>query len=180
MVAMLTLTLSFGYVIVWLTDIVSTQVKPVAQDSPGAEERYIKHNKPTDSVSNQSSIDEYYLLPEHKKDDMDSKSFEYHEMNDLNSAESTPASQRKIDIVTSTEVVVVPGAFFVNPINENDVERLSDLEGDAWGKNKNNSNNQGMHHFSTCKATMFNFVLISFTDIDVEATLSHQSNLGEP
>ena len=95
-------------------------------------------------------MDEYYLLPEHKKGDHDTKSFEYHEMTDFHSAESTPASQRKVDFVTSTTEVVVPGAFFVNPINSYDVERLSDLEGevDVWSKtsdNKNNSNNYGMY-----------------------------------
>ena len=129
----------------------ASQVKPLDQESPRTEERYVKNNKLSgDSLSTHSSMDEYYLLPEHRKGDQDTKSFEYHEMTDFHSAESTPASQRKVDLVTSTTEVVVPGAFFVNPMNGYDVERLSDLEGDAdvWSKsssNKNNSNNYGMY-----------------------------------
>ena len=125
-----------------------SQVKPAT--NVGAEERYIRHDHKAaqdDSLSNQSSMDEYYLLPEQNKFDAETKSFEYHELSEFNSAASTPASERKIDIVTSTEIEV-PGAFFVNPgaRKENgDIERLSDLEGnidEMWNKaSETNSNN---------------------------------------
>lgn len=126
-------------------------------NTPGAEERYVMHNHKgafEDNISSQSSINEYYLLPEHRKDEVDTKSFEYHELSDLNSATSTPASQKKIDIVTSTEVTV-PGAFFANPLAHredcgNNIERLSNLEGsidEIWNKasvsEKNSNNNNG-------------------------------------
>ena len=90
-------------------------------------------------------MDEFYLLPEHKKDDMETRSFEYHELNELNSTASTPASQRKVDIVSSTQISV-PGTIFANPTAQkvDKVERLSDFEGsmeEIWKKASDNSNN---------------------------------------
>ena len=111
------------------------------------EERYVQHKKGgyDDSLSDRSSIDEFYLLPQHKKDDFDTKSFESHELDEFNSAASTPASQRKIDIVTSTEISV-PGTVFANPMARKGgkIERLSDFEGsidEMWNKASDNSNN---------------------------------------
>ena len=113
-----------------------------------AEERYISNNYkgvPSDSVSNQSSMDEFYLLPEHKKGDADTKSFEYHEMSEMNSTVSTPASERKTDIVTSTKIEV-PGAFFANPAAQEkggNIDRLSNFGGstDEILKKGNSNNN---------------------------------------
>lgn len=115
----------------------------------GVEERYtyVQHKKggSDDSLSDCSSINEFYLLPQHKKDDFDAKSFESHELDEFNSTASTPASQRKVDIITSTEVSV-PGTVFVNPMahKSDKIEQLSDLEGsinEIWNKASDNSNN---------------------------------------
>lgn len=113
----------------------------------GVEERYVQHRQGgfDDSLSDRSSIDEFYLLPQHKKDDIDTKSFESHELDEFNSNASTPASQRKVDIVTSTEISV-PGTVFANPmVHKGDkIDQLSDLEGsidEMWKKASNNSNN---------------------------------------
>ena len=122
-----------------------SQVKPA--NVPGAEERYVQHKRNSfDNLSDRSSMDEFFLLPEHKKDDIDTKSFESYELDDFNSTASTPASQRKIDIITSTEISV-PGTIFTNPLalkeGEN-IERLSNLEGsidEIWNKASDNSNN---------------------------------------
>ena len=123
----------------------TSQVKPAT--TAGVEERYVQHKKGgfDDSLSDRSSIDEFYLLPQHKKDDIDTKSFESYELDEFNSTASTPASQRKVDIVTSTEISV-PGTVFANPmVHKGDkIERLSNLEGsidEIWNKASDNSNN---------------------------------------
>ena len=114
----------------------------------GVEERYVQHKKGgyDDSLSDRSSIDEFYLLPQHKKDDIDTKSFESHELDEFNSTASTPASQRKIDLVTSMTEISVPGTVIPNPMfhKGDKIDRISDMEGsidEMWNKASDNSNN---------------------------------------
>lgn len=114
----------------------------------------MQRNKGTfdDDKSDQSSIDEYFLL---KGDDAETRSFESHELSAFNSVASTPACQKKADFVTSTEITVIPGVFFTNPVvhkEEGDnIERLSDLEGsldEIWKKTSeaNSNNNNGTYN----------------------------------
>ena len=134
---------------------------------PGAEERYVQHKKNSfdDNLSDRSSIDEYYLLPEHKKDDFETKSFESHELDELNSTASTPASMRKTDIITSTEISV-PGTIFTNPmaLKSDNIERLSNFEGsieEIWNKasdNSNNNNGKLLLIFFTCMSVKPNYL----------------------
>lgn len=114
----------------------------------GVEERYVQHKKGgfDDSLSDHSSINEFYLLPQHEKDDIDTKLFEYHELDEFNSAASTPASQRKVDLVTSMTEISVPGTIIANPMfhKGDKIDQLSDMEGsidEMWNKASDNSNN---------------------------------------
>ena len=110
----------------------------------GVEERYVQHRKGgyDDSQSDRSSIDEFYLLPQHKKDDFDTKSFESHELDEFNSAASTPASQRKIDLVTSMTEISVPGTVIPNPMfHKGDKIDMEGSIDEMWNKASDNSNN---------------------------------------
>ena len=74
-----------------------------------------------------SSVDEFYLLPDSNLKDFETRSFESHE---LDSMASTPANQRKADIVVSEKVKVpatskslkLPGSFFSNPSAEDTMD----------------------------------------------------------
>ena len=133
------------------------------------EEKYIVGPRPPSPTA---SVDEFYLLPRSKPQDFETQSFESH---DLDSLASTPASQRKVDIVTTESVDVkvraksikTPDIFFANPSAETDVdEKLEKLDttfdevvpsGNIYTSlpmsiNKNNNNNKnssdgGCSHF---------------------------------
>ena len=122
------------------------------------EEKYIAGPRPPSATA---SVDEFYLLPQSKPHDFETQSFESHE---LNSLASTPASQRKIDIVTTESVnvkvraksVKTPDVFFANPGAETEAdEKLDELDtnfdevvqsGNIYTSlptNNNNNNNNG-------------------------------------
>ncbi len=67
--------------------------------SHDSEERYVTINRPPSS----GSVTDYYLLPDRNRRDVDTQSFESHE---LNSLASTPVSQRKTNVLVSESVDV--------------------------------------------------------------------------
>ncbi len=105
-----------------------TQNKVSSHDS---EERYVTNNRPPSP----GSVTDYYLLPDRNGKDVDTQSFESHE---LNSLASTPVSQRKTNVLVSKSVDVkvraksikTPDVFFANPSAEEALkdEKLETLD----------------------------------------------------
>ncbi len=124
--------------------------------SHDSEERYVTINRPPSS----GSVTDYYLLPDRNRRDVDTQSFESHE---LNSLASTPVSQRKTNVLVSESVDVkvrvksikTPDVFFANPSAEEALkdEKLEtlDINFDEMNQNIYSTNTNGSTSNNTGK-----------------------------
>ena len=114
-------------------------VKPTIAN-PAFEEHYVEHNGDRHAVHEDvESMDEFFLVPDHKLQDLETQSFEEHEMANLYSVEP------KREIVVSQEIKVRGNTTLVNPYASGNKVGKLDLANsldEIWNRSANANSNQ--------------------------------------
>ena len=111
------------------------QVQPIVPN-PVYEERYVQHKTDQYAVEDVESMDEFFLVPDHKVDDFEAPSYE---MANLQSTEPEK------EIVVSQEIKVRGTTTFVNPYAAGNKVGQLDLGNsldEIWNRSANANSNQ--------------------------------------